>query len=369
MRCSYLLIAFLVLTGSSQVPASVFFDWALIEDPGNPSDANGIGSVGYPFLMSKREVTNAQYVEFLNSVDPNGVNPNGSFNQAMQNSGRGGIIRDTSSPNGEKYRVKPGFCERPVNFVTFFDAMRFINWLHNGQGSGDTESGVYEISNGISELRSPTSKYFIPSENEWYKVAYYQSAADGGDTDNYWLYPTGTNSDPTPAIVDANGVVQNSGANVANFERGADWNGLNGNVTKVTDSGGASYYGVFDLAGNVMEWTEGIEGDSRILRGASWKSERPGLESNATDTWPPAITENNFGFRVAAPIPDPCDKGDFTADGNVDLNDISQFVVVLLNPCQASFEDQCVADMNVDYSVNSLDIPVFLDCVVNSVCP
>jgi len=183
--------------------------------------------------------------------------------------------------------------------------MRFINWLHNGQGSGDTESGVYEISNGISELRSPTSKYFIPSENEWYKVAYYQSAADGGDTDNYWLYPTGTNSDPTPAIVDANGVVQNSGANVANFERGADWNGLNGNVTKVTDSGGASYYGVFDLAGNVMEWTEGIEGDSRILRGASWKSERPGLESNATDTWPPAITENNFGFRVAAPIPDP----------------------------------------------------------------
>ena len=28
---------------------------------------------------------------------------------------------------------------RPVNFVSYFDAMRFTNWLENGQGSGGTE--------------------------------------------------------------------------------------------------------------------------------------------------------------------------------------------------------------------------------------
>ena len=32
---------------------------------------------------------------------------------------------------------------RPVNYVSFWDAARFSNWLHNGQGSGDTESGAY----------------------------------------------------------------------------------------------------------------------------------------------------------------------------------------------------------------------------------
>ena len=30
----------------------------------------------------------------------------------------------------------------------------------------------------------------FPAKSEWYKAAYYQPAAQGGDTDNYWLYPT-----------------------------------------------------------------------------------------------------------------------------------------------------------------------------------
>ena len=40
----------------------------------------------------------------------------------------------------------------------------------------------------------PGARWFIPSENEWYKAAYHQPAAQGGDGDNYWAYPTGTNS-------------------------------------------------------------------------------------------------------------------------------------------------------------------------------
>ena len=37
-------------------------------------------------------------------------------------------------------------ANKPVTYVSFFDAMRFTNWLHNGQGTGDTESGVYATS-------------------------------------------------------------------------------------------------------------------------------------------------------------------------------------------------------------------------------
>jgi len=53
--------------------------------------------------------------------------------------------------------------------------MRFVNWLENGQpadGSG-TESGVYTIGSGVNETRAAAASYFIPSEDEWYKAAYY----------------------------------------------------------------------------------------------------------------------------------------------------------------------------------------------------
>ena len=30
----------------------------------------------------------------------------------------------------------------PVNWVTFYSALRYANWLNNGQGAGDTETGA-----------------------------------------------------------------------------------------------------------------------------------------------------------------------------------------------------------------------------------
>ena len=76
-------------------------------------------------------------------------------------------------------------------YVSFFDAMRFTNWLHNGQGSGDTESGVYTIGSGTDEVRSASAKYWIPSEDEWYKAAYYDP-----NSGVYYDYPTGTDTAP-----------------------------------------------------------------------------------------------------------------------------------------------------------------------------
>ena len=39
------------------------------------------------------------------------------------------------------YSVKAGMGNKAVNYAIFWDAARFTNWLTNGQGSGDTESG------------------------------------------------------------------------------------------------------------------------------------------------------------------------------------------------------------------------------------
>jgi hypothetical protein len=67
-----------------------------------------------------------------------------------------------------------------VTYVSFFDALRFSNWLNNGQGLGDTETGAYTRlggtatpSNGTTVTRNGSANTFLTSENEWYKAAYY----------------------------------------------------------------------------------------------------------------------------------------------------------------------------------------------------
>ena len=53
--------------------AIVRMDWVAVGNPGNAPDTAGncnganCGSVGYPYYISKYDVTNAQYAEFLNA--------------------------------------------------------------------------------------------------------------------------------------------------------------------------------------------------------------------------------------------------------------------------------------------------------------
>ena len=79
--------------------------------------------------------------------------------------------------------------------------MRFVNWLNNGEGTGSTETGAYALngSSPSSVERDPNATYFLPSENEWHKAAYYQPASAGGDTDGYWRHPVQSNTNPTAA--------------------------------------------------------------------------------------------------------------------------------------------------------------------------
>ncbi len=131
------------------------------------------GAVDYNYRISKHEVTNAQYTDFLNAVAD--ADPNGLYSTYMGSSTRGGIVR-SGSATSYTYTVKseaagqgPGgtdytYADKPVVCVSYFDAMRFTNWLENdqptgAQGSGTTEAGVYTISNGVSETRAPDATY------------------------------------------------------------------------------------------------------------------------------------------------------------------------------------------------------------------
>lgn len=79
-RSLLLLPGLAVLAGSA---SAVTIDWVLVGDPGNAADtpstncvAENCGSVSDAYLISKYEVTNAQYVELMNAkaaADPLGL--------------------------------------------------------------------------------------------------------------------------------------------------------------------------------------------------------------------------------------------------------------------------------------------------------
>jgi formylglycine-generating enzyme required for sulfatase activity len=282
--------------------AAVTFDWATVGDPGNAADplnsgtTPGIGSVAAAYNIATKEVNLFQYTEFLNAVDPSGANTLGLYNSNLAtDTDIAGIALNSGAAAGSKYAVI-GSGNRPVTYVSWNDAARFVNWLQNGQGSGSTESGVYDMSLGMPS-RSGSATYFIPSENEWYKAAYYQPVGQGGDTDSYWLYPTKSNTVP--------GNTMGSGANQANYD---NWS------LTLTDggafSGSASFYGTYDQGGNVGEWNDSVVFDSyRGLRGGNWLYGETDLRSSLRSGGDPVLVEDFLtGFRVAS-VPEPSAVG------------------------------------------------------------
>jgi sulfatase modifying factor 1 len=288
-----------LLAAAWAIPASaVTVDWVTVEDPGNecdPQSAHCFGSVADVYWISKYEVTNAQYAEFLNAVAR--TDPNRLYRTSMGiPSAFGGITR-SGSAGSYHYSAIPGRENNPVNWVSFYDALRFANWLHNDQPTGaqddtTTEDGAYTITTqGISDnsiTRNPEAEIFLSSEDEWYKAAFYDPA-----TSSFFDYPAAT---------DAQTICFVPGAfpNTANCGRGV--------VPKLTNVGSftasASPNQTFDQGGNVYEWNESvIDGSFRTLRGGS-AGIAPGFMAASFRIRSLPIGESsNVGFRVARLVP------------------------------------------------------------------
>lgn len=295
--------ALLVLTGpmllAAPTSAVVTIDWVLVGDPGNAPDipssncaSPSCGSVAQPYYMSKYEVTNAQYTEFLNAKAA--ADPLALYDTNMGSDAQGGITR-SGSPGSYAYAVKPDFANKPVNYVSFYDSLRFTNWLNNGQGSADTETGAYTLlggtatpTNGLTVTRNLGANIFLPSENEWYKAAHYD-----GLSATYFDYPGGSNTQTACA---APGATPNT----------ANCNFVVGNVTDVgAYTGSASPYGTFDQGGNVYEWNEQIvSGSIGGARGGAWDDSASDLGASIWSFPGPWSQGDSIGFRVAS-VPEP----------------------------------------------------------------
>jgi formylglycine-generating enzyme required for sulfatase activity len=291
------------------VPAAhaVTIDWVTVGDPGNAADTTGYGAVADAFRIMKFEFTNAQYTGFLNAVDPSGTNPNGVYNTNMGSNARGGISFTSGAASGSKYAIRTDMGDKPVNYVSWFDAARVANWLQNGQGSGSTETGAYTL-NGATSGTAPAvnsgASYLLPTEDQWYKAAYYKG---GSSNAGYWDYATQSDTDPTAATAGGTGIGSaglGSTDNSANFNSAASWNSQTGNVTTVGTNGGASAYGAFDMSGNLHEWNDltGAAGSSRGLRGGNWLFDAFFLSSSFRTTAAPSDGNSFIGFRLASTV-------------------------------------------------------------------
>jgi formylglycine-generating enzyme required for sulfatase activity len=275
-----------------------------VGNPGNandPSTGDLFGGVADNYRIGTTEVTNDQYVEFLNAVAA--IDTYSLYATNMNDSTHGGIMRIGTGtiPDPYVYTTKTDMGNKPVTYVSWGDAARFANWLHNGQPTGlqdasTTEDGAYVLNGATNDValnavsRNPGAVWFIPSEHEWYKAAYHKN--DG--TDNYWGYSTVSDTAPTAEPPPG-------GTNSANyFGSGVD---TVTNVGAYFDS--PSPYGTFDQGGNVWEWHETlIDGSFRGLRGGSWGVHSGSLPASNWIGTDPTYESEHVGFRVAA-VPEP----------------------------------------------------------------
>jgi formylglycine-generating enzyme required for sulfatase activity len=235
--------------------------YVTIGNAGNTADTNGYGAVGYTYRISAAEVTIA---EFTASGAGNG-------NENYWNDG-----------------TRTVGTAAPASYVSLYEARKHCNWLttwdvnsaYYGNG-GNNMSGLshdaYAAANGLT--------YFLPTEDEWYKAAYY--TGNGGDL--WSLYANGTDTVPTWGTTDG-----------WNYYNGGYVNG-SPNYTWTTGFGGEEQNGTYDMMGNVWEW---MEASSGVIRGGGYDLSEYYLCSSSRTAYGPSNEDYNVGFRVVA-VPEP----------------------------------------------------------------
>ncbi|AQQ09838.1 aerobic sulfatase maturase family protein [Sedimentisphaera cyanobacteriorum] len=238
-------------------------DFVTIGNAGNAADSTGYGAVDYAYQIGKYEITNGQWNAFVSAAGAPTGNPSHAY-------------------DGSAYWTGTNV---PTNSVSWYEAAQFCNYLT----SGDRYSGAYNFSQSgdflgvdrASAISAYGTTYVIPTEDEWYKAAYYTGSG-------YSLYANGTNTAPI-AGTDTN----------YDYVIGQPWEVGVGNGTQEQN-------GTYDMMGNVWEWNEAlISGPSRGIRGGSYYVSDFDLSSSIRGSGYPNNESISVGFRVAS-VPEPC---------------------------------------------------------------
>jgi sulfatase modifying factor 1 len=303
-----------------------------IEFVGISGDAGDLGTwpagSGYTFTgvnrddyrISKFEITNDQWNRFRSNL---GVPVTGMPSEAYDN-----------DPNFAGASV-------PTNNVSWFEAAQFVNWLNTSKGfhaaykfNGTQGSSSYspdtwspaEADNGTNLYRHKDAVYYLPTEEEWLKAAYW----NGTSLQAYATKPGDT-------------LHQGDGLS------GTGWNYGRPSMYGPWDvgSGSEELNGTYDMMGNLSEWTESPHSDpnhgigsDRANRGAPYSSQASSLVSTVRFRGSePEWEFMNRGFRVAADFQGCTD--DWDCDGVDNSVDVCPH---LADPDQADCDGDGVGD-------------------------
>jgi formylglycine-generating enzyme required for sulfatase activity len=300
------------VVAQSDAYSTIDLEFITIADPMNAADTTTYGRVDYRYRIGRYEVTLNQYTAFLNAVAADDTY--GLYDSSLAIDVTVAGISRSGTPGSYSYSVI-GDGNRPVTYVSWFDAARMANWMHNGQPSGPqnastTEDGAYTLNGAMSGIinRNSGARVYIPSENEWYKAAYYDTLLNAG-VGGYWLYPMRSNDTPNNLV----GGLPNQ----ANFYTASSApSGLLSVTQQSTIAPGQTYltpvgaftasasaYGTFDQGGNVYEVLDAVSGADRVARGGTWWANNSGyllqLQSSGRNPIPATLHSSFFGFRLA----------------------------------------------------------------------
>ena len=240
-------------------------EFVSIGNPMNAADPDtNLGSVSYPYRISKYTISQKNWDKAVSS----------GLQNASSSTDHGGV-----GLAGEN---------TPTNNVSWYEAAAFVNWLNTSKGYQPAynltfSNGAWSMllwsvegswsQGGVNRYRHKNAHYFLPSDNEWYKAAYYDPNKPGGA--GYWMYPTGSDTPPEQ--------VSNTGTG----KGGAGWNyggaGTDPGTTvyglaswsapaDINACGGLSPYGTMGQGGNVAQWVEtssnGLNSDPQAQRRA-----------------------------------------------------------------------------------------------------
>ena len=246
MKTKWMMMVLVALCGMAQAA------FVTIGNAGNAADtANGgiYGDVAYTYRISATEVTIAEFTA-------SGV---GSGNENYWHDGT--RTMGTAAP--------------AVN-IFLYEAMQYCNYIT----SGNINNGAYQFSgtnylatDRASAVTAYGTVYALPTEDEWYKAAYFKTDASG-----YSLYANGTGAAPITSDT--------------RYYNPSTW---------VVGTGKAEQNGTVDMMGNVWEWTEESSG---VIRGGGYNSNEYDLRSSFRIRYSPASEYCDIGFRVVA-IPEP----------------------------------------------------------------
>jgi len=257
-------------------------DFVPISGSRNPT--SGYGIVNNDYCIGKFEITNDQWTKFVNIHGKPRGNPSTAYDREAYWTGG----------------------NRPTNCVSWYEAAQFVNWLntstghqkaYNFTGTQGTNSYTFDIWDsseawgGTNLYRHKDAYYFLPTEDEWVKAAYWN-----GSTLQTWAML----NDACPV----KGVDSNYGGS------GGPWN---------VGSGSEELNGTFDMMGNVFEWIEDSwwsperypASSSHIYRGGSnaiYGGAIEGLMSSTRYDGSADSEVSNIGFRVAS-VPEPASLG------------------------------------------------------------